>query len=291
MAKHRPRIAKSFSEIAPDPRLSLVALQQDPKVAIREELITPELAAQYLAQARKNRRLIHSNLAELTAQFRTGKFVLSTDCIGFDVNDNLFNGQHRLTACVNTGIAFPAYVARGLPVATMDVVDTGKRRNASDVLSIHNHASSFGLASAARWLCIIKAGSFIRPSHADILALVNRNPTLIASVRAALHPLGIRPSVLAVIHYCGTQAGYAVRADQFVSVFVSGAAPLGSDDPAVKLRDKNVRDKLARRLQSDKASLIEPIYTWNHFCVGNTLQAFRFPADLPIIRDFKASTL
>lgn len=100
------------------------------------ELVTPELAKKYLSRNRTNRKLEKAYVALWINQILTGNWKQTGDPIRFDIKGNLIDGQHRLTAIVKTGIAQFMLVVTGLPEDAKYVIDTGKKRTASDVLSI-----------------------------------------------------------------------------------------------------------------------------------------------------------
>ena len=61
--------------------------------------ISSSVASLILAENNPSNRKINKNqLKKLVGQLERGEYFLSTDCIGFDSQGNLTNGQHRLSA-------------------------------------------------------------------------------------------------------------------------------------------------------------------------------------------------
>jgi hypothetical protein len=98
------------------------------------ETITPEIAKRYLLANTRNRRMRKTGIEKYARDMKAGRWMLTTDAIGFDTNGALTNGQHRLEACVETGIPFEAIVVRGLDPESFDATDNGMNRTLADVL-------------------------------------------------------------------------------------------------------------------------------------------------------------
>ena len=77
-------------------------------------LVTPNLAAQWLETNSNNRPLSKPYVEELARYLLNGTFQTTHQGIAFDNQDRLRDGQHRLTAIVQTGIAVRLLVATGL---------------------------------------------------------------------------------------------------------------------------------------------------------------------------------
>ncbi len=77
------------------------------------ELITPDLAKQYLKQnSRFNKELDEVIVNSLIEKINSGKWDPSGNAIYFDHGDVLVNGQHRMHAIVRSGISVCVRVFR-----------------------------------------------------------------------------------------------------------------------------------------------------------------------------------
>lgn len=104
------------------------------KPSMRIEMITPDIAKDYLSRNTRNRALRKSHLDDLVRQMRAGQWALNGQSIIFDEEDALIDGQHRLNACAISGVSFLTYVVRGVSDArAFTTIDTGKPRGAHDM--------------------------------------------------------------------------------------------------------------------------------------------------------------
>ena len=126
-------------------------LLENSKLNVTVEVISPSSAEQYLKRNfETNRKLSPTNLAKHVASMQNGAWLISTDCIGFDVKGRLINGQHRLTALIQSETSQPFIVVRNLPVQSAQVLDLGKKRMMDERLCIAGKSLSRNLCSAVR---------------------------------------------------------------------------------------------------------------------------------------------
>lgn len=91
-----------------------------------------------------------SNLAMFESMILRDEMQVTHQGIAISNCGELLDGQHRLLAIVNTGIATKLMVTTGLPKETFTVIDTGSKRKASDVLSINGSTNATSTAGAIR---------------------------------------------------------------------------------------------------------------------------------------------
>ena len=103
-------------------------------VKIRQVLVTVELAKLYLAMNTSNRPINKGQVKLLSRQMTAGKFKLTTDAIGVSSTGRLVNGQHRLAAVVDSGVACLMLVAEGLEDDSYEYTDRGTPRKISDAM-------------------------------------------------------------------------------------------------------------------------------------------------------------
>ncbi len=115
-------------------------------------LVTPELAAEYLSKNIGNRKINESHLEFLVKQMQKGTFKEETgDAIRFTGDfEKLIDGQHRLTAIIKSNKSFNLLIITDCNIDAFSVIDTGRTRKASDILSIKNFKHSTLLATAVR---------------------------------------------------------------------------------------------------------------------------------------------
>lgn len=104
------------------------------------EHVTPELAKRYLELNKSNRDFRRSVGEAYLRDLKAGNWQLTHQGIAFDEDGNLIDGQHRLWAIVESGIACDMVVARGLPKKSQIAMDDHAKRSASDSIGL-----SFGI--------------------------------------------------------------------------------------------------------------------------------------------------
>ena len=102
----------------------------------RIELVTPELAAEWLKSNRCNRPLSLRQVENIAADIKAGRWRTTHQGAAFGADGSLYDGQHRLHAIVKAGIAVRMAVTRGLDKADLDAIDTGLARRATDIVAM-----------------------------------------------------------------------------------------------------------------------------------------------------------
>lgn len=200
-------------------------------------ILLPEAAAFLLKNHNfKNRGLKKHQKAFLQRQIDGGKFVYNGETIIVGDNNQILNGQHRLTACVATGKSIEVLIVFGVPAAAFVTVDQGARRGGADVLAIEGHKNCNNLAATLRQIdnyfkgalgkshAAGPAGAHGRGDNSHTLELFDRYPDAQASVTKMK---GIRistPAVACALHYLFSQSS-PEQADEFCDVVMNGFSP------------------------------------------------------------------
>jgi hypothetical protein len=131
-------------------------------------VVTPEMAAAWLTRNTRNRHLNRGRVMQLVATIKAGRWRLTHQGIAFDVNGILLDGQHRLMAIVEAGIAVMLEVTFGLPVDTFYSIDSGETRRPGQILGLALGVG-FGHREAAfiRALVMICRGGTLQNMHLD----------------------------------------------------------------------------------------------------------------------------
>jgi len=268
-----------------------------PDLGIEWEVVTPEMAEAYLGKnIVRNRHILPRKVRSYAHDMEQGKWRKIGDPLRFDINGNLIDGQHRLHAIVvsKLSIAFP--VIRGLDPDDIHVIDTGKARSPGDMLKISGYDNGTMRASALRAMLHIKSGPVTQRAiaiytHADILDAAERHPGLTDSCKAIKVQRGIRPSMLAAMHYItGTLMDERELADSFINV-IAKAVPTYEGDAAHKFREKLLHAKLSgSERMTEVYSLRAIIHTWNLFANKRPMLVFRIPESV-VIEGFDTSLI
>jgi hypothetical protein len=160
-------------------------------LGISVEVVSPAQAQTWLDRGGANRKISKRNVQKLLRAIEIGEWELTGETIKLDEEGRVRDGQHRLTAIIESGKPQPCIVVRGIKESAFDKIDTGRSRSSGDVLAIHGHASQHAQAAAARGLIMIEYyGRYgvtgqLAPSNAQILAYVEAHPEMIEAVHLA----------------------------------------------------------------------------------------------------------
>lgn len=116
--------------------------------------ISPEEAAELLTRNESNRPLSKTVVSGFASAMRRGEWKLTHQGIALGEDGQVVDGQHRLSAIVESGVPTETLVFTEVGNDTFDVLDAGRKRNASDALAIAGEKSTHLLASMLRivWL-------------------------------------------------------------------------------------------------------------------------------------------
>lgn len=116
------------------------------------EIIGPDLARKYLAKLPgRQRNLRRGHVERMARDMKGGTFAVTGDAIRFDVDGNLIDGQHRLNACILSGVEFTTFVIRGLETDVYEHIDVGVKRSVRDHVKwagINNHKDVSAISGA-----------------------------------------------------------------------------------------------------------------------------------------------
>jgi len=106
-------------------------------IEVKLELVTPEIAKNYLSCNFKNNRILRKPwVKELSLLIKKQEFNLSWDCISFDEEGILVNGQHRLNAVIEANLPAPFFIAENMPHVAAQQGDNGKKRTQSERITV-----------------------------------------------------------------------------------------------------------------------------------------------------------
>lgn len=246
-------------------------------ITIRKRKITPEIAAQMLLKNVSNRPITQSVVRRYASTMTAGGWKVNAETIKFDQNGDLFDGQHRLSACVLSGHPFEAYVAEGVKREVFDTVDIGKGRTASDALYASGKTGNAKLVASIANLAIkmetngLRLNRYIEPHR--VREWVEEHPQVIdaaARVRK-LGFLGFTP-VLGLAYMIACEKG-PEKAEEFFGQLETGEG-LSKGDPALTLRETMIKHKSDQSYH--KADVLSMSFAaWN---------AFQLSKDLPVLK-------
>lgn len=246
------------------------------KVTANIEHVTPSDAEIYLEANTKNYRNVNARTVErYAADMRSGMWRFDGTPICFTEDDVLSDGQHRLRAVVQSGIAQWFLVVRNLPRGSEESPskDTGKKRCAADHIAYAGHANSNAIAGAIRYLhkmhCRMQKIELSQLSDAMIVALHDKFPTITKfaanNVRVGSY------SVNAAFHYLASHEN-AILADSCMGI-LAGRTESSTYHPFARLRQMILEgdsSKMQRANISQEAHFDLAMAAWSHVVRGNT---------------------
>lgn len=256
--------------------------------------ITPSVAEQLLERNTRNRPLKESTIKRYTKDLREGLWRSTAQPIVVDWNGDLLDGQHRLWACVSSGIPFTAYIALGEDPDTFSAYDRGTKRTAGDSLALLDYKNANILAAAANKLHRYRRGLLWSTTAADryvnvedTVRIVREFPGLVDSVNASRKGTNIRtilaPSLGAFLHYLFTEVD-ADAAEEFFDKLDSGEG-LSRTDGVFHLRDRLIRNRMDTKAKlSEKEIAALTIKAWNRR--GEEVRALRWRSVEPAAEPF-----
>ena len=207
--------------------------------------MTPEWAERLLATNTNNRTVSKNAVNAIVRDMEAGHFRLNGESIKLDEEGNLVDGQHRLNACVVSGVSFDTWLTLGLTREDKLTLDRGRPRGVGDNLAIaYGVNGGRQVAAAVRNLVIFaKQDLSANPTASEIKEILDIHPKIVDSAVGMLNVVPARPSVIAAIHYIGGQFHKKPEdADKFVHVFRTGL-PEYEGDAAHMVRELLLKEK------------------------------------------------
>lgn len=259
--------------------------------------LTPEKAHELLQANVCNRPLRRLYVEKLAEAMRNDEWRMNAEPIQIANDGTLLNGQHRLSAIVESGVTIPALVVTGLPTEALRNLDTGIRRNLSDVLALKGELDTTALAAALGLLHRYRKGVRMEgagrtaPSVQEALALLEREPEIRDAVKTArklYRQNHVRLSVMATLIYLFDEADTGAGTRFFEALCVPDAS-VGS--PLRALQSILARSRLDRTYRLPPYSLCAmTIKAFNAWSNGTSIAVLSFrpggdsPEPFPAIR-------
>jgi hypothetical protein len=250
--------------------------------AVTIETITAVDAERYLSSNRNIRKLRPRVVDRYASDMAEGRWYVGTSVIGFDENNDLRCGQHRLTACVQSGAPFTTIVARFLTQAAIDNDDQGLKRTTADVLRSKGEGNSNSLSAVItnswRW----DNGLILHSTpltQAQVGEYLDANPGL-RDATAIAQSLVVAP-VAARVSAIGPFIHRIRQIDtEFADMFVRGlhtGADLPENDPILRLRQYYLAKRGTQYGRpSRQHELALCVKAWNSWLAGRPVKALRW---------------
>lgn len=254
-------------------------------ITVEAIVVTPDLAKAWLEKNVLNRRVNQRAVSKIMRDIIGGRWQMTGDPIRFDTTGSLLDGQHRLLACVQADRPIETMVIYDMDPAIKTVVDTGRSRSASDVLSLRGITNSNNVASALRVLLLEKhermtsgwSGIF---TNADIADALDRHPNLPLYIPIPNSlTRGIVASRVGYLYYVTASIlKQRERAEAMMAVLKTGV-PNYDGCPIHAYREKMLRDyEAATGAHSLRVASFNALkHCWNVFEKGGKITVLRYP--------------
>jgi len=119
--------------------------------------VTPEMAEKFLRKNKSNRIISKERVSLYSSIMLKGEWELNGEALIFDKEDNLLNGQHRLSAVIKANCNVEFLIVSGVHNSAFKTIDSGKSRNAQDVFRIDGILNSSTVAGGvSRYLKLVR---------------------------------------------------------------------------------------------------------------------------------------
>lgn len=132
--------------------------------------VTPDMALAWLEQRGDNRPIHQLTVDRYADSMRRGEWQLTGEAVKLSQAGKVLDGQHRLWACVESGVSFTTLVILNVPEQAFDVMDSGRARSSADVLGIHKATQTRALASAIRHSIIWERDGYLHEPGSHVPA-------------------------------------------------------------------------------------------------------------------------
>lgn len=112
------------------------------KMRSNVQTITPELAKIYLNKSRGNREISDARVAQYASDMKLGRWQVTHQGVGFDVNGVLKDGHHRLNAIIKANVPIDMLVTENIPCEST-LFDRGYGRNTRQFLMYNEGLPSY----------------------------------------------------------------------------------------------------------------------------------------------------
>lgn len=250
--------------------------------------ITPELARKMLTYNTHNRLVRPRVVEKLAADITEGRYSYNGTTVKFSVEGVLLDGQHRLHAVIESGIAVPCLVVWNLPSEAQETTDKGGKRWLQHILRRRGEKNVTALAAAINWLHRYEVDSMKRrdigtfPTIRRALALLEENPGL-----RDHHPLAgriyasLQTSDGLLTFFSYTFYGIDEEAAEDFLTSLESGANLAADSPILVLRQSLERLRMTTdsRKREKEAFLIAE--AWSAYRSGRKPKALRWHPTKP----------
>lgn len=255
-------------------------------IEFKKMLVTPTLAKQMLEANTSNRRLRENVVMQYANDMISDRWKENTaEMIKVSETGVILDGQHRLHGVIKANKPIYFYIATNLPDEVFDVLDTGSRRNASDVFmvqGIKNQNLIPSMISMYNLLVLGKRygiGKHDKATNAMLLEQYYKEETFWQNVArqsgnwymafAKILPTSYIGGFYAYFHKLNNE-----KAEEFFKQLTTGIDV--ENNTILLLRNKLMQDKMSPRKMPQTLKMALIIKTWNYYIKGQEPKLLKY---------------
>lgn len=262
-----------------------------PEIRMEWVLVTPVLAAMWLQNNPHNRNLNPNTVKQIANTMLAGRWREDAGgTIARTHDGRLVNGQHRLSAIVETGMSFYFVLLTGVPMEAQIAIDIPQRRNLAQALTWMGETNVNVLGAALQQLYAYynltgligpKIQPANRPDYSVLLEILSLNPGIRESINAtyqARTQLRIPSGPASAMHYV-THGWSPADADGFWDRLATGVADgvgLDEDDPIFVVRRVILNNIASAHKMTDNYKMAIVTKAWNLWIAGEKRSLIRW---------------
>lgn len=216
---------------------------------LKEIVITPELASEYLSHNTNNRRVKKNVVEKYASDMKNGLWEQSPEPISFYRNGSLRDGQHRLMAIVKANVPVKTYVAFDVPDTSI-ICDQNVVRSLPDIFTLDGEVPALANQVATGTINFLlrysiggNSGSI--STKTKLMFAKDNYDTLSKAISICCAggsgPQISRKSSICSAVFCALMCGYDERVlERFVTVLNTGHEADASEDAAIVARNQIV---------------------------------------------------
>lgn len=133
------------------------------------------MARDWLDSRAPNRAISPGIVSMYAAEMKAGNWKKTHQAIAFDSNGQLVDGQHRLSAILDSGVTITLQVCRGMISEDCIAVDMHKKRSVPDSLTISGFKTDKDCVAAANAIWSVLCPTFFSPTIFQIKEIISIN--------------------------------------------------------------------------------------------------------------------
>lgn len=237
--------------------------------SVLDALVTPavaELCLRYNVSGETNRRLSKASVAACAKALRENRWRNTGEPVIFSDAQWLNDGQHRLRAIIETGIAAVVDLRFGVPRSAFSATNSGGKRSGADALTVVGAGGNSQVASVARLVLAYELGlpgaARQRVANDAIVRAVERWDDIPAALRyPAGLPAGLKNAATLTLAFFASRTANEPAIRDFFAVMETGEGR--ASDPPHRFREAMLRHRGGQDSGTRVQFLALGVLAWN----------------------------